>query len=95
MGIKCGTDMGIKCVILMSYFASFLRFYVFDLFFCNGCNVVLTSYTAISIKECHRDNSQMCNMGAERMMGIIIVLNKFSISVASWGYFQRQLPMQM
>jgi hypothetical protein len=53
MGIKCGTDMGIKCVILMSYFASFLRFYVFDLFFCNGCNVVLTSYTAISIKECH------------------------------------------
>jgi hypothetical protein len=38
----------------------------------------------------------MCNIGAERMrMGIIIVLNKFSISVASWGYFQRQLPMQV
>jgi hypothetical protein len=47
--------------------------------FCNGCNVVLTSYTAISIKECHLDN--MGDMGAERMMGIIIVLNKFSISV--------------
>jgi hypothetical protein len=27
-------------------------------------------------------------MGAEMMMGIIIVLNKFSISVASWGYFE-------
>ena len=37
MGIKCGTDIGIKCVILI---ASFLRFCVFDLFFCNG----LTSY---------------------------------------------------
>ena len=36
------------------FFASFLRFCVFDLcFFCNGCNVVLTSYTAISIKESH------------------------------------------
>jgi hypothetical protein len=55
MGIKCGTDMGIKfgtdmrikCVILKSfnfsphfYVSMFLRFYV------------LTSYTAISIKEC-------------------------------------------
>jgi hypothetical protein len=70
------------------------HFYV-SVFFCNGCNVVLTNYTAISIKECHWDNSQMCNMGAERMMGIIIVLNKFSILVASWRYFQRQLPMQM
>jgi hypothetical protein len=42
-------------VILMIFFASFLRFCVFDLvlFFCNGCNVVLTSYTTISIKECH------------------------------------------
>jgi hypothetical protein len=29
----------------------------------------------------------MCNMGAKRMMGIIIVLNKFSVSIASWGYF--------
>jgi hypothetical protein len=29
----CGTDMGIKCVILMSFFASFLRFCVFDLCF--------------------------------------------------------------
>ena len=29
--ITCGTDMGIKCVILMSFFASFLRFCVFDL----------------------------------------------------------------
>jgi hypothetical protein len=29
------------------------------------------------------------------MMGIIIVVNKFSISVASWEYFQRQLAMQM
>jgi hypothetical protein len=28
----------------------------------------------------------MFNMGAKRMMGIIIVLNKFSILVASWGY---------
>ena len=36
------------------FFASFLRFCVFDLcFFCNGCNVVLTSYAAISIKKCH------------------------------------------
>jgi hypothetical protein len=52
MGIKWGTDIGIKCVILI---ASFLRFCVFDLFFCNGLtnNVVLTSYTAISIKESH------------------------------------------
>ena len=28
----------------------------------------------------------MCNMGAERMMVIIIALNKFSILVASWRY---------
>jgi hypothetical protein len=26
-------------------------------------------------------------MGAERLMGIIIVLNKFNISVASWDTF--------
>jgi hypothetical protein len=32
-GIKCGTDMGIKCLILMSFFASFLRFCVFDICF--------------------------------------------------------------
>ena len=50
--------------------------------FCNGCNVVLTNYTAISIKEYSlRHYSEMCNMGAERMMGIIIVLNKFSINL--------------
>jgi hypothetical protein len=47
------------------------------------------------VRGCHWDNSQMCNRGAERMMVIIIVLNKFSILVASWRYFQRQLPMQM
>jgi hypothetical protein len=40
--------------------------------------ITVTNYTAISIKECHWDNSQMCNMGAEKMMGIIIVLNKFT-----------------
>jgi hypothetical protein len=28
----------------------------------------------------------MYNMGAKKMMGIIIDLNKFSISVALWGY---------
>jgi hypothetical protein len=28
-----------------------------------------------------------CNMGAKMIIGIIIVLNKFSISVASWGCF--------
>ena len=77
MGIKCGTD------ISPHFYISVFFIYVF----CNGCNVVLTSYTAISIKECPETNSQMCNMGAERMMGIIIVLNKCSISVASWGYF--------
>jgi hypothetical protein len=32
-GIKCGTDMGIKCVILMCFCASFLRFCVFDVCF--------------------------------------------------------------
>ena len=45
------------------------------------------SYTAISIKVVtDRDNSQMYNMGTKKMMGIIIDLNKFSISVALWGY---------
>jgi hypothetical protein len=44
MGIKWGTDLGIKCVVLMSFSP---HFYV--PFFCNG----LTSYTAISIKESH------------------------------------------
>ena len=31
--MRAGTDMGIKCVVLMSFFAPFLRFCVFDLLF--------------------------------------------------------------
>ena len=37
----------------MRYFNEFFRLIFLFMFFCNGCNVVLTSYTAISIKECH------------------------------------------
>ena len=46
----CGTDMGIKCVI-MSFSPHFYVcvFFIYVLF-CNGCNV-LTNYTVISIKE--------------------------------------------
>jgi hypothetical protein len=58
MEIKCGTErIWIKCVILMSFFASFLRFCVLDLcvFFVTEYNVVVLiihniCYTAISIK---------------------------------------------
>ena len=45
------------------------------------------SNTDISIKVVTEIIVKMCNMGAKRMMGIIIVLNKFSMSVASWGCF--------
>jgi hypothetical protein len=60
------------------------------LFFLIEYNVVVLiihniSYTAISIKVV-TDNNQMYNIGAKKMMGIIIDLNKFSISVALWGY---------
>ena len=37
-----GTNMGIKCVILMSFSPLFLRFYVFDLcFFVMKCNIIV------------------------------------------------------
>jgi hypothetical protein len=73
----------------------FFFFYVsLFLIFVMECNVVVLiihniSYTTISIKVVTETiiYSQMCNMGAKRMMGIIIVLNTFSILVASWGYF--------
>jgi hypothetical protein len=57
MEIKCGTDpIWIKCVILMSFFASFFTFLCFRfMFFVVEYNVVVLiihniSYTAISIK---------------------------------------------
>ena len=45
---------GDKMRHLNEFFRLIFTFLCFGfMFFCNGCNVVLTSYTAISIKECH------------------------------------------
>ena len=41
MGIKWGTDIRIKCVILMSFSPHFYVSVFLFLFFCNGCNVVV------------------------------------------------------
>ena len=51
------------------------------------------SYTAISIKVVTGTIVKLYNMGAKTMMAlaIIIDLNKFSMSVALWGYLRRQL----
>jgi hypothetical protein len=51
MGIKCGTDMGIKCVIMTFSPHFYVSVFLIYVLFCNGCHVVLTNYTAISIKE--------------------------------------------
>jgi hypothetical protein len=83
MGIKCGTDMGIKCVILMS-FSPLIYVSVLDLwvFFVMEYNVVVLiihniSYTAISIKVVTETiKYEVYNMGAKRMVGIILFLNK-------------------
>jgi hypothetical protein len=50
MGIKCGTDMGIKCDFFASFYVSVFLIYVF---FVIDATSWLTNYTAISFKECH------------------------------------------